>query len=47
MAPDTAGPMTKPKPKEHMMMDIPRAWLLSFDDSEMIAFTVPTTPDAE
>ena len=43
-APETAGPRIRPRLKAQMMRDMPRAWDRLVEDSDMIAFTVPTTP---
>ena len=43
-APETAGPIIRPRLKEQVMRDMPRACVLSVQDSDMMAFTVPTTP---
>ena len=44
MAPDIEGPRTNPEPNADVTMAMPRAWLLSSDDSDSTAFIVPTIP---
>ena len=43
-APETAGPRIRPRLNAQVMRDMPRAWDRLVEDSDMIAFTVPTTP---
>ncbi len=45
MAPDTAGPMMKPKDQAEPMMDMPSAWNLSSLTSEIIALQAVIVPD--
>ena len=47
VAPDTAGPMTNPVPNAEVTIAMPRAWLLSLDDSSRTALAVPTIPVRE
>ena len=45
IAPETAGPMMKPSPIAEETRDIPNAWLVSSETSDITALTVPTIPD--
>ena len=47
VAPDTAGPMTNPVPTAEVIIAMPKAWLLSLDDSDRTARIVPTIPFRE
>ncbi len=45
MAPDMAGPITKPTPCADASIDKPNAWLLSLQFADIAALALPTTPE--
>ncbi len=45
MAPDTAGPTTRPIPNDAANTDIPKAWFWSLQFADIAALALPTIPE--